>query len=596
MARCGSRVAAGVLYTAAMRSVPALTMILAVLVACGAACGLARDGATPDLADIAARRSLVAERIRLEGAGDVAGAAEINARLAGDSMERAMRVHDAWMARRHPKTGLFPQSMTQREFNYRNTAADFFCFELGIALDTQASSVPLLRETLARERALNVHNGLCVCLDWETGAQLARTGHDRMFATSEYLKDGLIGLYDRHGDAAVLARMTELADAIIAASAVQSRFGAIPSRESEINGNVLQTLCRLGFAAGRPDYFEFAGRLGEAVVEQMLEAEGGTGLPLKRFDYPNDRPAVKDGTLVQLRDHGNETAVGVSEVFALAVSLRENSAWNARAERWVEPTARMFETILSRGVNGQGLLVNTLDARTLEPTDAAPCDNWGYLLAGAILFVEAAERQGRLPESRLEAMLASIDRVALAVTKTDGLPWEGMHHDGFADSVESALYVASRRTAVRRALLEWADVQIGYMFKCQRPDGFVSGDYLDGNFIRTAVMYADMRAGGFRLVPWVKGAAVGLAAGESGSVVVVLTGEPGYRGRLVPDFRRDSGRMHLPWDWSRINSWPEWAGADVKDGPPKGMAVELGSRAKRVAPLAELGARVWKLP
>ncbi len=569
-------------------------MVIAVGVA--AACAAA-PGAV-DLADVYARRAIVAERDAAEKAGDLVSAAAINARLAGDSIERAMRVHDAWMGRRHPKTGLFPQSMTQREFNYRNTAADFFGFECAIALDTRADSVPLLRETLSRERDLNVKGGLCVALDWETGAQLPRSPHDQMFATSEYLKDGLTSLYDRHGDPEVLARMSEVADAIIAASEVKSRFGVIPSRESEINGNVLQSLCRLGFITGKREYFAFAGRLGDAVIRQMLEARQQTGgLPVKRYDYPNDRPAVKDGGLAQLRDHGNETAVGISEVYALAVSLREEPEWAARAERWEEPVARMFETILTRGIGKDGLLVNTLDARTLEATDGAPCDNWGYLLSGVMLFVEAAERDGRMPRARLEAMLAAMDRIALAVTRTDGLAWEGTHHDGWADSIESALYVASHRPGVRRALLEWADVQIGYMFACQNPDGFVSGDYLDGNFIRTAVMYADMRAACVRTVPWRNGTSVGLAAAKGREpVLVVVAGPDGYRGRLVPDFRRDAARMHLPWDWPRINSWPEWAGVDSATETLRGVEITLKPNERRVVPMSEIGVTVWRLP
>jgi hypothetical protein len=569
----------------------AAVAIMVVLVCAAGAFGV-------DLSSIEERRTLVAERNAAERAGDAPLAARINARLGGDAMERAMRVHDAWMTRRHPETGLFPQSLTQREFNYRNTAADFFGFEFAIALDTDASSVPLLRKTLAQERALNIKGGPCVALDWATGAQLDRSPHDRMFATCEYLKDGLTSLYDRHGDPAVLARMTELADAIIAKCEVQSRFGPLPSRESEINGNVLQTLCRLGFAAARPDYFEHAGRIGDAAIVQMLGARDATGgLPVKRFDYPNDRPAPKDGGLVQLRDHGNETAVGMSEVFALAVALRKGPEWEARVERWKEPLARMFETILERGVRADGLVVNTLDARTLKPTNPEPCDNWGYLLSGAILFVEAAEHGGCLPRERCRAILARVDAIATAVTKTDGLPWEGTHHDGWADSVESALYVASRRVEVRKSLLDWADVQIGYMYKCQRADGFVSGDYLDGNFIRTAMMYADMRAGGCRLVPWRKGVRVGLGTCANGNAAIaVIGGSEGFEGRLVPDFERHSARMHLPWDWARINSWPEWAGVEGAAQPPEGTRMTLKPDEVRTLTPNETGVRVWRLP
>lgn len=561
--------------------------------------------ATPAVPGLTGRRALIELRLSARAANDLVAEATANAELAADSMARAMAVHDAWMARRDPTTKLFPQSLARPEFNYRNTAADFFCFQLLIAMYTGRDTIPALKESLASERALNVQNGLCTALDWKTGEHLSRSFHDRMFSTSEYVKDGLIGLYDREGDADVMARMIELSDAMIAASREKSKFGPIPSRDSEVNGNVLQGFSRLTFASGDPKYGDMAGRLADAVVEQMLRNTGG--VPVKRYNYAND---THPRDIVQIRDHGNETAVGLSEAYSLAVARSSDPVWADRADRWAEPLAKMYEIILTRGVNKDGLLVNQLDDQTLEPRDSGACDNWGYMFSGAILFTQAAERHGKVPKERLDAILAAVDRISLAVTRTDGLKWEGTHHDGFADSVESAMYVAAQRPALREKLLDWCDTQIAYMFRCQRPDGFVSDDYLDGNFIRTAMLYAEMRSGGFRLYPWKAGAGAGLAGAKGADpVLVVKAGADGYRGRLLMDHRRHRDYLHLPWDWPLLNSWPEWAGTD-EPVPPEtaanakdddgatqpGIAIELKPNEVKVLKLSDVGATAWRVP
>ncbi len=481
---------------------------------------------------LSSRRALLGRRDDALSRHDQPLVDAIHQSLAADAISRAVALHNAWMARRNPTTKLFPQSATISEWNYRNTAADFFGFEFAIASDQHLPSVSLLRETLAAERALNPAGptgGLCRAISSATGVAIEQTPRERMFSTCEYLKDGLIPLYERTGDPAVLTRMTGLADAIITASSVQSRFGRIPSRDSEINGDVMQSFGRLGFACNTTGpgakYHAMLAIITDAITGQMLAHPDAPGVPLHFYDYQTDR--FPSG-VVRLRDHGNETAVGLSEAFATAVALSDDPAWSARASRWAQPLARMYELLLSRGVNSDGLLVTQLDAgggkgeaRThdLTITDSEPCDNWGYLLCGVLLFVEAERRHGQLPPARLDALLARADAIALAVSRTDNLRWEGNNPDGFADSIESAIQIAAHRPALRDRLLAWADTQIVYMFDTQHPNGFCTGDYLDGNIIRTALMYADARRPHASSPP--------------------------------------INHVRLPWNWPRINCWPD---------------------------------------
>src|SRR5688500_12501301 len=61
--------------------------------------------------------------------GELQRAAQIHVDLAQEGLLRARAVFAAWMTQRHPKTKLFPESTTDRQWNYLNSAADFFVFQ-----------------------------------------------------------------------------------------------------------------------------------------------------------------------------------------------------------------------------------------------------------------------------------------------------------------------------------------------------------------------------------------------------------------------------------------------------------------------------------
>lgn len=496
-----------------------------------------------------ARRALIAHR---NTAPSPAIRARDNATLAHTSLTHALAAHAAWLTRRNPTTHLFPQSPTNREWNYHNTAADFFCFEYALAHYANLPSLPLLQQTLTAEAALCGPNNLCRPFDSKTLKPHPADHYWQMFGTSEYMKDGLIGLYERTADPAVLTRLTNLANTVIASSQHQSTAGPIPSDNTEINGNILQVFPRLSYITNNPTYAEHAAHIADAIILQMFPRTNG--LPATAFNYTTNTPTHPQ---IQLRDHGNEAAVGLAEIYAFAAAHPNDPLWQSRERTWREPLLHMYETLLTRGIAPSGLLVNQLDSTTLTPIDPNPCDNWGYLLSGALLFTQAAQRTTNPSPAlttRLEALTTQIDTIALAVTHTDNLAWEGTHPDGFADTIESAIYLANHRPHLRDQLLNWADDQLHYMLAQQSPTGFTTNDYLDGNFIRTLILHAEARTGGFRLAPFSTDVQIGLAD----TALSLTAGPAGYSGQLLIPQPRHTTVLHLPWNWPRVNSWPEW--------------------------------------
>lgn len=527
--------------------------------------------ALPGVESLVVRRGLIAKRDDAVQRGDLVAAARVHGVFASESVRRARAVYDAWMPLRDADTTLFPESVDKAQWNYRNVAADFFCFQLHVGMYTQAACRDLLFETLAHEADLGdsnlpplprwVDDGSVVLFSSE---HPTFGGRGPIFGASEYVKDGLMSLYEATGDARVYRRMVEVTDAIIAHSNHRTRFGPIPSGNPELNGEMLQSLARIARLESDARYAEMLQRIADAVIEMMLPAN--RGLPCRSFDYSSG--TVQDSE-VSLRDHGNELLPGLAEAFAFAVDYSHEEPWRERAERWVAPLAAMFEAILREGVREDGLLVSSFDAQSLKFLSGGPNDNWGYIAAGALLFADRAEWSELLPPDRVQAIRESVRSMSHAVAATDRLSWEGVSHDGYADSLESAMLVAAHDVDAAKVLAPWIDDQMGVMFAMQRPDGFISGGYLDGNFMRTALMYADMRSGGWVLDPWDEHTSVGLAT-HDGRAVLYVTGKPGVtytlRHRSAERGFRDVFNRPAP----RLNSWPDWADPNAFAAEAKG--------------------------
>lgn len=484
--------------------------------------------------------------------GELANAADINAKLAREAMRRALAVHRAWLKKMDKQTKLYAESSNRPTWNYRNTAADFFCFQLIGAMRLNPAGMDAMRATLTAEEKLRTPEGLCQPVNTETLSPVQTDHNELIFASSEYVKDGLLSVYERYGPGVVDQRMYAIVDALIAQSKHGSKFGPIPSTDNEPNGNLLQTCGRLSYATGREDYAEFGARIADAIIEQSLSPNNGL-LP-SDFDFEKNKVLVAD---LKLKDHGNEAVLGLSEMYALAVARSDQPVWKERAQRWAAPLATLFEIILKHGKNQDGLLCQIMQPSPPGPTLELPADNWGYILVGSMLYVEAAKRQGTMDAERIDAIEKEITAISTSVFNRPIMPWQG-HMDSEADTVESAIYVAAYRPAMRSTALNWADQQIQMMYMHQRGNGTATNGYLDGNFIRTSLLYADARSGGWRAEPFRLDVRVGYAEDANGNAVLSVASEEPYQGTLVHDGPRHQTILKLPWDWPRLNSWPEW--------------------------------------
>ena len=122
------------------------------------------------------------------------------------------------------------------------------------------------------------------------------------------------------------------------------------------------------------------------------------------------------------------------------------------------------------------------------------------------------------------------------------------------------------------------------MLGMQRPDGHVEY-YGEGNFNRTALLYAYMQSQGVRPEHWQPGMAVG-AVRDGDQLILDLTLPSPTR--IQFDYARHTRAMNLDKNYVRLNEFPEWFVVDEntlyrlhKDGATGEDAIRLGFGAGR---------------
>ena len=97
------------------------------------------------------------------------------------------------------------------------------------------------------------------------------------------------------------------------------------------------------------------------------------------------------------------------------------------------------------------------------------------------------------------------------------------------------------------------------MLGMQRADGHIEDWYGEGNFNRTALLYAYMKSLGVRPARWEPGVRVGSA--RDGDRVIVSVAAPASR-RVEFDYARHRRVLNLRLNLVRLNEFPEWFTVD----------------------------------
>lgn len=505
--------------------------------------------------------------IPLAAADDEAAfrAAAENGRRSEEVFSRTRRMVHAWLAYADPRTLLLPDYLPGIKratpppmdlYTPHNSGADNYPYLLATAYFTdRALFRGRMRDMLRNEiRYTNVEDGIPGNLQLKEG----KLGPMSLFGAAEYCKDGLLAITELLGRSPWFYRMADMTAAVMRHAPVKSDFGNLPDSGAELNGDVLQSLVRLAPMTGDRRFLEWAERIADAYVREVLPRN--YWLPGYTWDFA----AHTGPDRMRLRDHGNEMVVGLALLSAL-----EGARGGERAAGYRHAVGRMLDRVLA-SANPDGMLYNEIRASDLKPLNDRLSDNWGYVY-GAVYTHYMVTGDARYRDAVL--------RVLKNLPKYRGYDWENGSHDGYADSIESALYLAAREPVPEA--LDWIESETRTLIAFQKPDGTIERWYGDGNWNRTLLLYALYKTQGCRVEDWQEGVRLG-AHRDGERLLVSLEAPKTWSGRICFDYARHRRALNFDRNYVRLNEWPEWYTVDearlygVKDAAGK-ETVLLGS-------------------
>jgi hypothetical protein len=487
-------------------------------------------------------------------AADDPKAVAADTRLRGQRFERAVsamqRVLHVWLTHADARTLLLPDRLPgagsglepgddTRLYMPHNSGADLYPY---LILAAELTDPGLYRgrmmEMLRNEvRYTNTDWSIPGNLSLKTG----ELGPPSMFGAGEYAKDGLLSVTEYLGRTPWYYRMVDMVAAAMDRASVESRFGKLPASDSELNGDYLQVLARLANMTGDPRFVDWARRIADAYIEEVIP--GSHGVPSGRWDFT----AHTGDQRLRFRDHGNELIVG------LVLQYANEQRWKTRrAEKWKPVIATLLDRVLE-STNPDGLLYNEVDTATLKPFTPGLSDNWGYVYGAVYTFYQCTgETRYRDAVLKVLRNLPKYRRHVWEPRPRDPELTLGSF-DGYADSIESALYLVAREPVPEA--LDWIESEMQVMLGMQKPDGHIEYWYGEGNFNRTAMLYALMQSRGVRPAHWQPGMRVGAVQdGQRLHLSLVLPSPTAIRF----DYARHRRVLNLDRNYVRLNEFPEW--------------------------------------
>ncbi len=500
-----------------------------------------------------------------------------NARMGQEAFIRSHRVLQAYLKRIDPVTGLLPRKGGVNTWYVRDSAADLYPFLVMAAYYTDRpvfddQMYAILRNEIRHSTRVGMLSDNV--LPGGEGFEHPEIDMDRIiFGSCEYVKDGLLPLTELFGHHAWYDRMVGIIDEMIERAPYTTRFGPVPSLSAEVNGEFLQALSRLAYLTGNQRYIGQAIRIGSFYFEEVIPKSNG--LPAHQWNLEDGKPAAD---VFNFADHGNEIAGGLSE---LVLYLKESG--HPQYGHFKEPFVKLIDLLLECGLNPDGVWYSKIALSDRKIIDSRHAHCWGYLfnavytaylITGEPRFLEAVERA-----------FQSVTEKPTYLDDPDG-SGRGYGSNAYSDAIESAIVFLNRLPDPEKARV--LDQCVKRFLSRQREDGIIEDWYGDGNYVRTALMYALMKSQGAWLEPWREDVQTG-AVREGESVALVVESTRPWQGHIRFDIPRHQAHFNMSVNPTRLNEFPEWFTVDLDhlytvdiDGE---TSVRLGGELARGLPL-----------
>ena len=341
--------------------------------------------------------------------------AERNGRQANEQFYRCGKFVDGWLATADKTTGLISKNLGRSRdiWNAQDSAADNYPYMvLTAALTDRKLFDGRMLDMLRTETKLTCRIGRLPDT-WSFSKQAFASSKPNLdsiiFGASEYVKDGLLPLTEWLGTSPWSKRMIGIVDDIFANAKIDTPYGKIPSKNIEVNGEMLQSLSRIYWMTGEKKYLNWAIILGDYYL------------------LGDQHPTTNLGSL-RLRDHGCEITDGLAELY-VAVSFARPD----KAKAYRKPIHTMFDRILEVGTNEHGMMYDTINPKTGSHSKGL-CDTWGYNYNGlyAVYMVDKTTKY----RAAVRKVLSNLN------PHYKDHPWRGS--DSYADSIEGAICLFNR--------------------------------------------------------------------------------------------------------------------------------------------------------
>lgn len=373
--------------------------------------------------------------------------------------------------------------------------------------------------------------------------------------SAEYLRDNLLLISEMIGTTNVwFDRLEDIATDLM--TWVDTNRGGIPishpaggdpgyntklTQYHATNGMLLQVLSRLYAATATGDYRTWM----EQIADDVLVDHDGDYIPTRE-------PYLK------LLDHGGEIVEGLVE----ALMCEAADGQDAKVDDYEPGIREMLDRLLAIGRwpsgQNQAIFYQEINPNAGTIIDSSPTDTWGYIYNAYRTYDLAMNLHDGSASIYSDVLQSAMDTIAGNTINPPGI--FVYDADYYADALESMLYHATYLTI--DGVDDWLQDVMGRMLARQLPNGFVDKQYADGNFGRSAIMYAAYIALGIMPVPFDE--SLEIVANLNGNTLTLVVGtSKSYSGVLVFDYERHSVDWSMPVYYPRTNHWPEWYTVDA---------------------------------
>jgi hypothetical protein len=457
--------------------------------------------------------------------------AKINAQFSHETHKRLSILTNSWIKHEDFRTKLIPYKLYWGEeydlWRPDQSTSDFYPFLIMSAYFTNKSNFQNLLINTQLIKQYNYENGLPALVDIKKNRIINKNQvidfdlDNQIFGASEIVKDGMLPLIEYYGKNDWSYEYAKyLIDKINENCHIFSKYGCLPSRIVEVNGEMLISLSRMYKSSKDSKYIDYGMPIFKLYLLKIIPENNF--LPCEEIDISIERC---DSTEFSISDHSNEIISGIIEFYSIIKDTHYDNEYYSKIIKV------MLNKIKEKKLNEQGFWTNNNKV----------VDSFGYVHNAYLLYSNIDEFDIKF----INESLVNIENIDL--NKFNVI-------DDQADFIESLIYLQYEYNYPH--IDYWISENTLKMMSNQNNEGLFMNDYKDGNVARTMILFLLYKTQGIHVNDWKKDLKLGSYKNDD-ELYVYIESESDWEGVLKFDTERSMKIFNSTY-YPRINSFPEW--------------------------------------